>query len=304
MARIIHRNITSAPTDRDGDMPLHKIHTPWGTPHTAKQYGDGIIFFVTAGHGGFRVERETYLKACAKRNIPPIPKSQHTESRRHAQKYIFFEEDTEWSFVALTFPDLFKQEDVNLAHSVLKSWYPRQWEQMNGRALKEGESLVRDKEIFRKRHVNDLQAVWARKLDSLPLIAVGACRGGRDDNGRYSDEVRTFLVSEERYSPVPFPYLICDQDIELSEKDLKALEEQLRREQADDTAALLVKAADMTDEGQVVLRCACGASPDTKVIVSREAWENRGDIRQNFVVEGDGVLSLQEYQSSSAAPRL
>jgi hypothetical protein len=73
------------------------VKTPWGTADFATEYAPGITFFETPGHGGFCLSPERNAEVLAK--FPGF--------RPFSGAVGWYEEDCDWSAVALTFPDLF-----------------------------------------------------------------------------------------------------------------------------------------------------------------------------------------------------
>lgn len=72
------------------------MHTPWGTPQQSKQIADGITWYSTASHGGFHVS------ARIKASMPEPYRSIKTFAGGN-----WYEEDCDWSIVALAFPEYF-----------------------------------------------------------------------------------------------------------------------------------------------------------------------------------------------------
>lgn len=93
--------------------------TPWGPSQLATIYAEGIISHMTAGHGGFRLSAER--NACV---LPTLRKSAS-----------WYEEDTEWAIVALTFPDLFTAYERKYADETIRNSWPSAWEEIHGYEL-------------------------------------------------------------------------------------------------------------------------------------------------------------------------
>lgn len=79
--------------------------TPWGTADTQTAYAAGITFFSTPSYGGFYVAPTT-------RNAMPEPYRSHPTFCR---KPGWYEEDCDWAVVALAFPQLFSQDELDAA---------------------------------------------------------------------------------------------------------------------------------------------------------------------------------------------
>lgn len=82
------------------------MQTPWGPSQIDEEIAAGIIRVHTAGHGGF------YL-------TPANNGSVHKAWRKANG---FYEEDEEWSIVALTFPQHFTAVQIDRAHRLSKTY--------------------------------------------------------------------------------------------------------------------------------------------------------------------------------------
>jgi Domain of unknown function (DUF7007) len=104
--------------------------TPWGEAISTTHYADGIDFFETGGHGGFRVSL-----ARAKEMHPDLLSSRwfHVSKQPGAIGKLtqlddyWFEQDCEAYKVILTWPDLFPGSDMQAAHDTVKQWWPKQY---------------------------------------------------------------------------------------------------------------------------------------------------------------------------------
>jgi hypothetical protein len=92
--------------------------TPWGHPDTVTEIAPGIVFYSTPSHGGFWLSPER-VAAMPKplRDFVPFGGSQAGPGR-------WFEEDCDWSVVALSFPQFFKPEDIDVALKTLERYRP------------------------------------------------------------------------------------------------------------------------------------------------------------------------------------
>ena len=77
------------------------------------QIADGIVFRSTPGHG--------YIDITADR-LAAMPEALKMKTRSY-NGGLSFEEDVEWTRVAVAFPDEFK-ESQDLAHKTLKDYHP------------------------------------------------------------------------------------------------------------------------------------------------------------------------------------
>ena len=86
------------------------MFTPWGHSQQVKEIGLGIIRVDTAGHGGYFVPPD------ARRMMP-----------RAALKTFagpgWYEEDSDWALVALSFPHLFPPEALDAARKTVAGWH-------------------------------------------------------------------------------------------------------------------------------------------------------------------------------------
>jgi len=266
-----------------------KIQTPWGKTNHVYDHGDGVIFTETARHGGFRIERKHYLEACARENVPVFPKA-----GGQAGNFVWFEEDCDWAFAVIAFPHVFDEETRKGADATLRNWYPEQWEELHGEKIEEGQSRKRDEQIYRERHANDYQGVAASRMGSSPLILVHACRGGRDENGRYANPVNTYLVSEDRYDSrdMRFNYLIQDGDIRVNMEEVAALKQMISDAWKSESGQWLVRSVTVKDDGMLSLACSRPANDEEirRFEVTQEDWEKRGDIRKLYAVSENGVV--------------
>ncbi len=163
-----------------------RVYTPWGQPDTKMIHSEGIMFYSTPGHGGFKVSRELNLK---------IP-----EYMRRAGGW--YEEDCEWSIVAMAFPDKFEPKDVESARNTFRNWFPDEYEKFFGVKLKEGESWTRDDAIFYKSNKDKLLgiAAWGDWHKTVPEGMVGVCAviGSKAEDRKYSDSDEHYLLVPEK----------------------------------------------------------------------------------------------------------
>lgn len=81
------------------------MYTPWGKSQHQTQFGEGIVFHTTAGHGGFHVEsRLLKLMPQVLQDFNPF-----------TGKKGWFEEDCDWAIVAVAFPDRFEKPSLQAA---------------------------------------------------------------------------------------------------------------------------------------------------------------------------------------------
>lgn len=165
-----------------------RVYTPWGQPDTMTRYAEGIASYSTPGHGGFKVSSDL------NRKIP--------EFMRCAGGW--YEEDCEWSKVAVVFPDAFSPDTVKEARESFRNWFPDEYEKFYGVKLKKGESWKRDEHLFHEENRGRLIgiAAWGDWHKTVPEGMVGVCAvyGPKAETRRYSEsDEHYFLVPEEEY---------------------------------------------------------------------------------------------------------
>jgi len=159
--------------------------TPWGASQYSDKIATGIMVYGTAGHGGVHLS--------TKRNalMPDYMRNNNG----------WYEEDCEWALVACVFPDEYLahyearlSDIVDIAKATMLSYFPDQYEKFFGVEVKEGESPHRDRENFKKRHVNSL-LVSSAMLQDDGMVKCLARVGGDTKN-----EVQWFMVPHDEYN--------------------------------------------------------------------------------------------------------
>ena len=102
--------------------------TPWGPSQTVEHIATGIIEYTTASHGGIHV---------ASKLNKQMPESIRVESG-------WYEEDVDWVFVVVNFPQHFTQQKYAEAREIFRNLLPDIYERYYGIELKPGESYMRD----------------------------------------------------------------------------------------------------------------------------------------------------------------
>lgn len=153
--------------------------TPWGTAQISWAYGEGVVFHSTASHGGLHLDE--------KRNALIHP------AYRNAGGY--YEEDSEWSKVAATFPGLFTDYERKCADQTLRDCEPHAYEVANNVILGPGQSCAKDARQFRFDHARDWVVVSAIKSRQSPGFVECVATLGGDRRGTE----RRFLVPEAEY---------------------------------------------------------------------------------------------------------
>jgi len=167
-----------------------RAHTPWGVSQGATVYADGVICHSTASHGGF------HLSAERNRKVHPMLRARGG----------FYEEDSAWAIVAITFPHLFTSFERRSAERTLKDGWPDAWETITGTVLAPGESYEKDRREFESRHAADWVAISAITSCNHPdMVDVIATLGGKRDANVAQ---RRFLVPSAEYSVGRFGFVI------------------------------------------------------------------------------------------------
>ena len=104
------------------------MNTPWGKADQVERVGsvadETILFVSTASHGGY------YVPPHASELILP-------EYRKRAERWSgsphWYEEDCEWASVAVTFPDLFTEAQLEAARQTI-AWRERMAAENGARA--------------------------------------------------------------------------------------------------------------------------------------------------------------------------
>lgn len=167
-----------------------RAHTPWGASQGATLYADGVERHSTAGHGGFRLSAEE------NRKVHPTLRSTGG----------WYEEDSEWAIVAITFPHLFAVFERRCAERTIKESRPDAWERIFGTVLAPGESYEKDRRSFTLKHANDwivISAIISSRCEGFVecVATPGATRGA-------GTEERRFLVPTSEYEVGRFGFVI------------------------------------------------------------------------------------------------
>ncbi|ULJ82745.1 hypothetical protein MF410_34530 (plasmid) [Rhizobium sp. C104] len=163
--------------------------TPWGPSQDATVYAEGIVFHITAGHGGFK------LSPSRNASVHPTLRVENG----------FYEEDVAWAVVALTFPDLFTAYERRCADKTIRDSWPDAWEAIHGHTLAPGESHEKDRRAFARKHAGWI-VISALRSDHHPgKTEVIATIGGK--RGDHVDE-RRFLVPSDDYAVGRFGFVI------------------------------------------------------------------------------------------------
>lgn len=107
------------------------MRTPWGESDSSKQYAEGITFYGTPSHGGF------HLSAKQNRLVPDYLRDATWGDLGAGGWY---EEDCDWSIVAVVFPHLFTAEDLENARRTLATYHPEQLKRFDEESTRKPQS--------------------------------------------------------------------------------------------------------------------------------------------------------------------
>ncbi len=156
------------------------VRTPWGMSQDAEVYGDGITFYSTSSHGGFKVDSST---------LKMMPAALRIDGG-------WFEEDCDSSLVVVAFPDRFPPDQVELALRDIKNLYPDRYTEWMGQTLDPSESFTFRERVFVASTAKDFVArtAWGSWHDDVPAGSVGVIAWHSSTN-----EEAGFLVPEDAY---------------------------------------------------------------------------------------------------------
>ena len=165
--------------------------TPWGPAQTVKKYCTGINLYSTAGHGGFKVS--------TKKNLQVHPALRIQDG--------WYEEDCDFGRVVLAFPELFSQEWIQQAHSMMKNYNPDQYQEWyrQTRNCPDYEVEMSESHVLRRRqfqHENrNFYIVVSASGCGGGMLECYSVRGGRNQDGNYAGlDRKTFLVRDGEYN--------------------------------------------------------------------------------------------------------
>jgi hypothetical protein len=167
-----------------------RAHTPWGSSQGATIYAEGVTRHSTASHGGFHLSVERNAE------ISHLLRAQDG----------YYEEDSAWAIVAITFPHLFTSFERRAAERTLRDFEPGAWEAITGVILAPGESHEKDRRAFVNKHADDWVVISAIASRTEPeKVEAVATRGGKRGAGV---EERRFLVPSSEYAAGRFGFVI------------------------------------------------------------------------------------------------
>lgn len=90
--------------------------TPWGEYERIKKVCPGLWSVDTPGHGGYRATKEALIKANKDKQVA-------YHATYEDDLFSWFEEDCEWAFIALMFPEYFKNH-IDMAKDTIIMYWP------------------------------------------------------------------------------------------------------------------------------------------------------------------------------------
>lgn len=179
-------------------VDLRGKRSPWGTIDHARDIAPGIVEVATPSHGGIKLDRYR------NREVPAAAR----------RKGGWYEEDCDWSIVALCFPEAFSEDARTSAEKSAKDWDPDAYTAITGRPVTPAESYSLRERAFIEA-TKDALVVYSAGGGCFPVpvppgkVGVYARIGGR--NGSGADQL--FLVDADRYrSRGEFGYVVQPDD--------------------------------------------------------------------------------------------
>ncbi len=170
--------------------------TPWGQSQTETKIAEGLINYITASHGGIWLSRER-IANFPKPLLPFIDGNVDCKSGEG-----WFEEDCDWAFVAIAYPEYFK-DYLDSSSKTLLNYYPDAWEAFYRKKIEPGESYALDEKLFHEKHANDfiVTCAWGSWAEHVPqgMVGVLAIRGGREKGVCQNAERAYWLVPQSEY---------------------------------------------------------------------------------------------------------
>ena len=120
---------------------MHPTHSIWGPIQTCTKIADGIWNVSTSSHGVYILSSE---------RVAQMP-----TALRRGREVLYFEEDNEWCFVVLAFPDYFTKDHQADAVNMCKQQYPTIWEEWTGTVLAPEESAKKREALWYQTHQHD-----------------------------------------------------------------------------------------------------------------------------------------------------
>lgn len=179
------------------------MSTPWGSADQRIEVAEGIVRFYTPSHGGYWLSKERVA------TMPGVLRRATRDLSRCDGGW--YEEDCEWCFVALSFPQYFSADDLEAADKTMRDWHPDVWEVFRGVTLLPGQSAQKDEQAFLSKHSGDqiVIAAFGSWAEGVPdgLVGVMATLGGdRSESARRS--ATWWLVPEAEYNSRRFAFVI------------------------------------------------------------------------------------------------
>lgn len=168
------------------------MNTPWGQSDHERILGEGIVFYGTPSHGGFKVQHEQNMR------IPVALRN----------KDGWYEEDCDIEILCFVFPELFPENDQERTIKYLKNHMTFEYEKATGTVVPIEESRIkREKQFYEDNAENYIvfSAIGSYKPgDPEGMVKCSACRGKFYLNrGRFyqwtSQDEAEFYVPEEEY---------------------------------------------------------------------------------------------------------
>ena len=98
-------------------------HTPWGLADHHERLAPGIDSYSTPSHGGYHLDAT---------RVATMPEALRTMGRPDGIGGRWYEEDCDWSAVALAWPELFPPEAQAHALNTMRNYNPDAYEAVTG----------------------------------------------------------------------------------------------------------------------------------------------------------------------------
>lgn len=189
---------------------LRGFQTPWETPDHGSIYAPGIASVSTRSHGGFILTAEMNERIDERWRAPSggyagsaddVLDPEWRTRGNELPGFAFYEEDEQWAIVAVSFPELFTDREMEFANRTLRNAYPDVWESVTGGTATAENSSGRRKAEFRKAHAGRWLVTCAVKdKQDAARVVVTAYKDGRDEHGRTTGAPRHYSIDSEDYS--------------------------------------------------------------------------------------------------------
>lgn len=136
-------------------------HTPWGYPDTITEIAPGIVSYSTPSHGGIWLSPERVAE------MPPPLQAFVPFGGPQPRPGRWFEEDCDWSIVALAFPQFFSADDQGAALLTIQHYKPELFGQVLSLLEQQGKHVY-------SIHYADREMAHEQNDPTLGLVVAGS----------------------------------------------------------------------------------------------------------------------------------